>query len=163
MGTAEDYLTGLEARLTADGCTVDHAEVGGYPALVARRSDFRLRWMATRLHLFTIAIVRPKIDAGELLGFTADASRYAKKAKPGLPVMLQTGVGLFPAVICAEPSPLAVTAARKEQQVTFGCMARPVVVTPDDGRATWFQGKPALGRFYHSHFIEKGRRYFHET
>jgi hypothetical protein len=159
-GSAAAYLVGLEERLRADGCAIEHTELGGVPALVARRSDFRLRWFATRLHLFTVAIAQQSVDPHTLFHFSNDASRYARQHKPGLPVGLQTGVAVFPVVVCSQPAPEAGQVAAASQRVEFSCMTRPVVVDAATGRAAWFQGKVYLGRAYAGHLVERGHRYF---
>ena len=158
--SAAAYLAGLEERLGADGCTIEHTALGGVPALVARRSDFRLRWFATRLHLYTIAIVQQTVDPYTLFHFSNDATRYARQHKPGLPIGLQTGVAVFPVVVCAQPAPEAGQAAAARQRVEFSCMTRPVVVDAATGHAEWFQGKVYLGRAYAGHLVQRGRRYF---
>ena len=57
--TITAYIDGVAARLAADGCETRGEDWGGTPVLVGYRSDFRLRWIATTLHLFTIVAPVP--------------------------------------------------------------------------------------------------------
>ncbi|MCW7946546.1 levansucrase [Streptomyces hygroscopicus] len=155
------YLAALQSRLTADGCSTRWEDWGGTQVLVGRRSDFRMRWMATNLHLFTVAAAVPVITAGTIESFTDSVLKYARDTKSGLPVGLQTGVGAFPVLVGESVEPAAVHWAEAQQRTRFACMARPVVVDSTHQYVGMYRGKPALGRVYASHFIEKGTRYFY--
>lgn len=155
------YLAALEGRLTADGCSTRWEDWNGTAVLVGRRSDFRMRWMATNLHLFTVAAAVPEITVQSIVNFTDSALKYAKDAKGGLPVGLQTGVGAFPVLVSENVEPGAVHWAESQQRNRFACMARPVVVDSTHQYVGMYRGKPAIGRVYASHFIEKGTRYFY--
>ncbi|MFD2690363.1 levansucrase [Streptomyces phyllanthi] len=155
------YLSALEARLTADGCRVWWEDWGGVPVLLGRRADFRLKWMATKLHLFTVAAAVPEITVPTIATFTDQVLAYAKKNKGGLPVGLQTGVGTFPTLVSDRVDPAAVHWAEAQQRAKFACMARPVVVDSARQYVGTYRGKPFIGRAYASYFTEKGLRYFH--
>ncbi|QUW81734.1 levansucrase [Streptomyces mirabilis] len=155
------YLATLEGRLTADGCATRWEDWAGVPVLVGRRSDFRLRWMATKLYLFTVAAAVPEITVPVVEGFTEQVTKYAKDTKGGLPVGLQNGVGAFPVLVSDRVDPAAVRWAEERQRVRFACMTRPVVVDSSRPYVGMYRGKPALGRIYATYFIEKGSRYFY--
>lgn len=157
------YLATLEGRLTADGCTTRWEDWAGTAVLVGRRSDFRMRWMATNLHLFTVAAAVPEITVQAIEQFTDRVLKYAKDTKGGLPVGLQTGVGAFPVLVSGSVEPAAVQWAQAQQRNKFACMARPVVVDSSQQYVGMYLGRPTLGRIYASHFIAKGTRYFYGT
>ncbi|MEU1531445.1 levansucrase [Streptomyces fagopyri] len=154
------YLAALEGRLVADGCSTRWEDWAGAPVLVGRRSDFRLRWMGTKLHLFTVGALVPEITVPVVEGFTEQVMKYAKDTKGGLPVGLQNGIGAFPVLVAARVDPAAVAWAEERQRVKFACMTRPVVVDSTRSYVGMYRGRPVLGRVYASHFIEKGSRYF---
>ncbi|MET7593574.1 levansucrase [Streptomyces sp. NPDC004082] len=155
------YLASLEQRLTADGCGTRWEDWAGVPVLVGRRADFRMRWMATRLHLFTVAAAVPEITVEAISGFTDQVMKYAKDNKGGLPVGLQNGIGAFPVLVSERVDPAAVQWAEQQQRLKFAVMTRPVVVDSARQYVGTYRGKPALGRVYASHFIEKGAAYFY--
>ncbi|MEW1722161.1 levansucrase [Streptomyces sp. NPDC093109] len=157
--TTSAYLAGLESRLAADGCAPRQDNWGGAPVLVGRRADFRLRWMATRLHLFTIAAAVPYVTVETIATFTTQSLRYAKTNKGGLPVGLQTGVAVFPVLVSERVDPAALAWAREQQRNEFACFARPAVVDSAKGEVGFFRGKPLIGRAYAAHLIKKGDAY----
>ncbi|MFE2290361.1 levansucrase [Streptomyces sp. NPDC059452] len=154
------YLATLERQLAADGCGPRWEQWGGAPVLVGRRADFRMRWAATRLHLFTVATVVPEVTVQTVEGFMRQTLRYARDTKGGLPVGFQTGVGAFPVLVSERVDPAAMAWAEEKQRNQFGCFARPVVVDATHGYAGFYQGKPMVGLVYASHMIEKGNLYF---
>lgn len=154
-------LTALEGRLTGDGCSTRWEDWGGTAVLVGRRADFRMKWMATRLHLFTVAAAVPEVTVRTIVEFTDSVLTYARDTKDGLPVGLQTGVAAFPVLVSGNVEPGAVQWAEARQRNKFACMARPVVVDTTHQYVGMYRGKPVIGRGYASHLIEKGTRYFY--
>ncbi|MET7699883.1 levansucrase [Streptomyces sp. NPDC005485] len=154
------YLASVQSRLTADGCETRWEDWAGVPVLVGRRADFRMSWMATRLHLFTVAAAVPEITVPAIEGFTDQVMKYAKDNKGGLPVGLQNGIGAFPLLVSDRVDPAAVHWAEAQQRIKFACMTRPVVVDSTQQYVGMYRGKPALGRVYASYFIQKGSQYF---
>ncbi|MGA6169055.1 levansucrase [Streptomyces sp. NPDC012600] len=154
------YLGTVERQLAADGCGPRWEQWGGSPVLIGRRADFRMRWAATKLHLFTVATAVPEITVQTVEGFTAQALRYAKTNKGGLPVGFQTGLAVFPVLVSDRVDPAAMAWAEEKQRNQFGCFARPVVVDAANGYAGYYQGKPMVGLAYAAHLIEKGNLYF---
>ncbi|MFF6998461.1 levansucrase [Streptomyces sp. NPDC008313] len=157
---SQAYLASVESRLQADGCGTQWEDWSGVPVLVGRRADFKMRWMATRLHLFAVATAVPEITVPAIETFTDQVIQYAKRTKGGLPVGLQTGVAAFPLMVSDRVDPAAMAWAEAQQRLKFACMARPVVVDTTHGYVGMYRGKPALGRVYASYFIEKGALYF---
>ncbi|MGC5361121.1 levansucrase [Streptomyces sp. DT24] len=154
------YLASVEGRLAADGCAPHWEHWAGAPVLVGRRADFRLKWAATNLHLFTVAATVPEITVPVVDTFTTQVLTYAKKNKGGLPVGMQTGVASFPVLVSDRVDPAAMAWAEEKQRNQFACFARPVVIDTTHRYVGFYRGKPALGRAYASHLIEKGTRYF---
>ncbi|MFD7873796.1 levansucrase [Streptomyces sp. NPDC059766] len=161
QSAAGAYLAFVERQLTADGCTTRWEDWAGVSVLVGRRAEFRMRWMATRLHLFTVAAAVPEITVPAISDFTDHVMRYAKDTKGGLPVGMQTGIGAFPLLVSDRVDPAAVQWAEAQQRVRFACMTRPVVVDSSRRYVGMYRGKPVLGRVYASYFNEKGALYFH--
>ncbi|GGX76486.1 levansucrase [Streptomyces fructofermentans] len=161
QSAAGTYLAFVEQRMAADGCGTQWDNWGGAPVLVGRRAEFRLRWMATKLHLFTVAAAVPEITVPVISAFTDQVVQYAKNTKGGLPVGLQNGVGAFPLLVSDRVDPAAVHWAESQQRVKFACMTRPVVVDSSRQYVGMFRGKPLLGRVYASYFNEKAARYFY--
>lgn len=156
----QTYLKQLESKLAADGCNPQWQSWGSTSALVGRRSDFRLTWMATRLHLFTIAIAVDEVSPNGIREFTDHAIAYAKQNKGGLPVGLQNGVVVFPVMVGDRIDEAAAAWAEEKQRIGFSVMTRPVVVDATQGQARVFRGRTAIGAIYTNHIVRKCNLYF---
>lgn len=162
MNDPLDYLSGLELRLRADGCEVATTSLPLGPALVGRRSDFRIRWALTRLHLFTIAAKQEHVTLAAIQHFTHVATEYARRAKGGLLLGLQTGIALFPVMVGQQVERDAVAWACEKQRVEFACLARPVVIHAPTGQSYLFRADAALGLVYNHHLRSRAAAYFPE-
>lgn len=158
MATApQAYLQSLSERLAADGCKVTRADWGGFPVLIGHRADFRLQWVATRLHLLTVAADVSHVSAESIAAFTANAMRYAKR---DVLLGMQSGVAVFPTLISDEVDPAAAGWAAQRQRNQFACMGRPVVVDTARATVSCFRRTSALGLVYSGHLRRKLDRYF---
>jgi hypothetical protein len=153
------YIDGVAAQLAADGCQVSTELWSGTPVLVGHRSDFRLQWMATTLHLFTIVTPVPAATADVVEGFTDAAMNYALTRKGALRG-LQSGIAVFPCVVSENVDPAATVSAQEKQRQYFACMARPVVVDLLRGTIGCYRRNAALGRIYAGHLRRKLDLYF---
>jgi hypothetical protein len=159
MDPVSAYLDAAAARLSADGCTVEAENWSGARVIVGYRGDFRLRWMATKLHLITAVAAAPFVRAEDIEGFTNAVMDYAL-ARKGQFRGLQSGVAVFPALVSANVDPAAVAWAAQRQRVRFACMARPVVVDVAHGAVGSYRGTPGLGWVYAGHLRAKLASYF---
>ncbi|MEH1164524.1 levansucrase [Micromonospora sp. CPCC 205539] len=153
------YLTATMERLRADGCEVKVEDWGGVPVLIGHRGDFKLRWMATKLHLFTIAAPTTLVTAGALESFSKTAMEYVL-ARKGQLRGLQNGVAVFPALVGTQIEPAASAWAAEKQRVQFAALARPVAVDATTGTAAAFRGSAALGIIFAAHLKSKLNAYF---
>jgi hypothetical protein len=153
------YIEATAARLTADGCDVRTEDWHGTPVLVGHRSDFRLRWMATKLHLMTVVAPSSAITLSALQGFTNTAFDYAQ-ARKGQWRGFQSGVAVLPSLVGTHVDPAATAWAQQKQLVRFGSVARPVVVDVTAGTVGCFRRTAALGFVYSGHLRRKLDLYF---
>ncbi len=153
------YIDATGRRLQGDGCELATEDWGGVPLFVGYRADFKLRWMATKLHLFTIVAPAMMITGSAVETFTNSALDYVLDRKGQLRGM-QSGVAVFPALIGTQIEPQALTWAQQKQRVRFAAVARPVVVDSSTGTAASFRGNAALGFVYSAHLRRKLDAYF---
>lgn len=157
--TPQEYAQGLFGRLEADGCA-PRWESAATPVLFARRADFKLRWMGTRLHLFTIAAIVPFVDSDALSAFTDYALQAAIERKGGLVRGAQTGVAVFPTLISDRVEPSAARQAARSQALRWACMGRPTVVDTTTGTVSAYRGTPLVGLLYAGYLRKKNKQYF---
>jgi hypothetical protein len=157
--TPDNYIKELSSRLQEDGCEPQW-ETTTAPFLIGRRSDFKLQWVASRMHLFTIAAVVPEVTVPVLEQFTEFAMNTAVARKKGLMRGLQTGIGVFPALISDRVDPAALQHAAKGQKLRFACMGRPTVVDTANQTVGTYRGTPIAGIMYASYLRKKSVQYF---
>jgi hypothetical protein len=156
------YLDAAATRLTSDGCEVRAENWSGTKVIVGHRSDFRLRWMATKLHLVTIVAPSAAVTQEILENFTNSAMDYAL-ARKGEFRGLQSGIAVFPALVSMNADTASFEWAQQRQRVRFACLARPVVVDLTRGVVGCFRGNAALGWIYAGHLRGKLDVYFPRT
>jgi hypothetical protein len=150
----------VEQALIDDGCTLEKVDWSGTAVLLGWRSDFRFRWLATKLHLFVVIAERAEVTESAIESFTDDSLSLAQRLKPGLPVGLQTGIAVLAALVTERSTDAAHRWAVKKQRVRFGCSARPVIVDLSQRQTFFYAGTPLVGALYSGHLREKVSRYF---
>ncbi|HEX6498978.1 MAG TPA: levansucrase [Micromonosporaceae bacterium] len=153
------YVDATAARLTADGCTVQTEDWFGWPVLIGYRSDFRLRWMATKLHLFTVVAATNVVSVDAIAGFTDTAVDYAL-ARKGQLRGVQSGVAVLSCLVGRYAHAPAVAWARERQRTRFACMVRPVVVEAATGAVSCFRDTSLFGWVYSGYLRRKLDAYF---
>jgi hypothetical protein len=157
--TPDEAMGRIEQAAGAAGMQPGRVTLGsGRAALVGRTSEFRWRWMATRLHTFLVAApVPPEADGAQLDGFIADATRYAKDNKGGMPRGLQTGVAVLVVAVTAGASPAAGQWAANVHGRQFAAIPWPVLADTESGTIVQPQ-KMKLGGIYKAYLQDMTNR-----
>jgi hypothetical protein len=155
-----EYLERLAARLAQDGCQPHWEEWTGTRVLIGHRADFRVQWMATRLHLWTIATAVPEVAAVTVSQFATTTMAYADGQKRGLPPGIQNGIAVFPCLVSERVHPDALARAESKQVSEFAIMARPVVVDVARGVIGSYRRTGFIGGMYGPYLRRKIQLYF---
>ncbi len=125
----------------------------GSPVLVARTSQFRWRWFATRIHTFIVAAAFPAGTATpeRLDGFLRAATEYAKANKGGLPRGLQTGVAVIVVAVTESADPAAYSWASAPHGRQFAALPFPVLADASSGQVA-MPRRMILGGIYKGYF-----------
>jgi hypothetical protein len=152
----------LADRLIADGCETTWAEWEGRRTLIGRRSDKKVQWFGTRVHMFTVAAAVPSVDVTSLSDFTGWAMQYAKQHKgKGLPVSYGNVITVFPVLVGASADPAAKEWATQDMRLLeLAVASRPVVIDTGAAEVSLFRGKRLHGRMFVKHTLEKADLYF---
>jgi hypothetical protein len=138
--TPSEYLQETRARLRRDGNEVADVQFTGGPVVVATQSEFRLRWLATKLHLFTVVACAPAATADLLTKLTDDSLSYANGMRgsfKGLGVEL----GVIPAVVAEHVLPDARQLAERRPAKHFSAFTLPVVIDLSAGASYSYAGQ----------------------
>jgi hypothetical protein len=146
---AAEYLQGAAQRLQQDGSQVSWAGLPGGQALVGYRSQFKLSWLATKLHLFTVLYPTAAATDAELAALSRDAVEYAKATKGALRGF-QSGVAIIPALVAETVSEPARAAALARPKKEFAAFLLPAIVDLATGQTFSYQGRIVWGTIYAS-------------
>jgi hypothetical protein len=143
----EEYTRAVSERLSSDGAQVGTVPFRGGPALVGYRPQFRLRWMAVRLNLFTVVVSQPVVSAAALEEFSVEALTYALGRKGDFRG-LQNGVAVIPVMLGSQVEPDAVAMARDKLIRRFSAFAWPTVVDLTTGTVHKHEGRVLVGGIF---------------
>ena len=141
------YIAETRQRLAGDGSVVSDETLPSGAVLVGYQSQFKIKWGATKLHLFTIVAAVPEATAGGFDLLVRESLAYAKREKGQLRG-LQTGVAVIPALVGATAHPNARAAAEGRPPKEFAAMALPAIVDLAAGQVYSYQGKILIGAIY---------------
>jgi hypothetical protein len=141
----------LGTRLTSAGYKTGQATIAGCDALVARRSNFRLKWWATRLHSFVVPFVTPELDEQLAEELTAAAQQHAIEHKGGLPRGLQTGTATVVVFLSKAERPVVRSWFARQPEHRNAALRFPVLAELATGALTYFEGRMPLGWVYAEH------------
>jgi hypothetical protein len=145
--TPEEFLASSVSNLQLDGFAVTQVELPSGPATIGYQGKFRLRWVATKLNLFTVVATRPEATSDVLSGLISDSIDYAKKTKGRLRG-LQTGVAVIPILASVTVAPDAIELVRSRPVKGFAAMAMPAIVDLSTGESYFYEGKLIIGAIY---------------
>ena len=146
---AEEYLQGAARRLQDDGSEVSRVTLPGGTALVGYQSKFRILWLATRVHLFTVLYPTDVATDTQLAAFSREAVSYAKATK-GTLRGLQSGVAVIPALVAESVTEQASAAATARPKKEFAALLLPAIVDLGNGQTLSYQGPIVWGTMYAS-------------
>lgn len=142
----------LERRLRDAGFGIARdCTIGEGTALVARRSDFRWRWAATRLHTFVTVLQMEDLDEATPETSTAAAQQYAIDHKGGLPRGLQTGSVTVAVFLVRAVRPEVRSWFTRPPTHRLAALRWPVLTEVENGETTSYTGDTFAGSFYHGY------------
>lgn len=148
---ADRAVRSLAPGFSAAGWQPRAGQPGAPWRFVARTSQFRWSWMATRLHAFAFAMpLRGDEDVAWLDAQLATAVQYARDHKGGLPEGFQSGSGSILIGVGSGLSPAVRAWTERVHGRAFAAVTHPVLVDVSTGEVL-DPGRPVLGVVYHSY------------
>lgn len=153
--TPEEIVDRIAQFSGRAGFTTTDEVIGEASVVVARTSQFRLRWFATRLHTYLVARAFPSDMATpkHLDEFMRSAMRYGKTNKRGLPVGLQTAVAAISVAVTDNADNAAHRWASSPHGQQVGMLSFPVMVDVATGEVT-YPPRRLVGGVYSAYLIE---------
>lgn len=145
---AQEQLERVTARMRAAGYDITPAvDLGGTTALLGHISQFRLRWMATRLHLLVYVTTVPSVTVDGLEQLTRLSLEHAVAAKGELRG-LQVAVATLALQIGDEVTEGAQRYAQHQIVRKYAAFGWPVALDAGSGAVYRHTGRPAIGAIY---------------
>ena len=141
------YFDLVPSRLQASGYVVTPGEVGGRSVVIGYRSDFRLKWAATKLHLFVVIGSSNALSGPELEQFANTTLDFAVSQK-GRFRGFQSGVAALPALVALSVDESAIDFAKQTLIRRFSTFAWPVAVDLGAEQLYCHEGRVVVGGIY---------------
>ena len=145
----DGYLSDVVRRLKADGNTVTTVQLPSGQAIVGYQTAFRLKWFATRLHLFTMVVPAAQVSAATLKRSVEEAIAYAV-GRRGVFHMLQGGTAVITAVVGADVSEDARNSALSPPKKRWMVLPVPLLVDSANDAQYMYTGRKLWGAAYTS-------------
>lgn len=144
----------IREQMLADGNDVSLVQLRSGPAVVGYKSKFRWRWLATKVHLFTVVVGVPQATNEVLAALTSQALEYAKTTKGKLRG-LQTGVAVIPVVVATDVTPEARSTVESRPEKGFAAFVLPAIVDAQAEQTYSYHGRVIWGGMYASWMKER--------
>lgn len=144
---SEPYLKQVTELLAKDGNQVMPVQLDHFSGTVGYQSQFKWSWFATKLHLFTVVIYIPELNAAAFTAAVQEAAAYGLKMK-GTLRGLQVGVAVTPIIVtqAVDTETQALASARPARG--FAVVTTPVIVDITNAQTYTYTGKIIWGAAY---------------
>lgn len=148
------FLEAVQQKLSADGAQVTSVQLPSTQAVIGYTSQFRWKWFATKLHLFTVAVYVPDLNAAVYTQLVKEATDYAYANRSkfhGLQVGLATNVIIATRAVDTETT----TIASNRPPKGFAKLTSTAVVNLVTAETHTYNGKIVWGSAYTSWLRER--------
>ncbi|MGA2471845.1 MAG: hypothetical protein ABSG64_14285 [Solirubrobacteraceae bacterium] len=153
MSPSRDAQEALANAFTDAGFTTGRATIAEHDVMVARRSDFRLRWLATRIHTFIIVFSVDELNPDGAAKLTRAAQDYAIEHKGGVPHGLQTGTATIPVFLSPHANDATESWFAQAPKLRFAALGFPVLANLEAETVTYFTGRWKVGGIYKAFIV----------
>jgi hypothetical protein len=151
MKSANEIVAALAKAFEQSEYETTYTTVAGLSALVAQRTDFRWRWVASRLDTFVVVFVVADLSQRKIEEMTDAAQDYATKTRNGRSLGMQAGVATIP-VFISETEALSLRPwFAQEPRHRPASLRFPVLIEMDSFEITYFRERLFLGRVFSRH------------
>jgi hypothetical protein len=135
-------------RMRADGFDVHPGELPFRGAVIGTKGVFRLRWLATKLHIYIVLIEQDTLDVATFDGLISAANAYAQSKVRWWYRGLQQGVAVVPICICRRATEASIIQASGVPTRKFAFLSYPCIFQADLGKLYMSDEKIVVGVLY---------------
>jgi len=150
----EEFVDRAAARMKADGSEVSSVPLSMGPAEVGYRGEFRMRWAATKLHLFTVAVGVAEATPAMFGAVVTETLAYADATKGKMRGM-QNGIAVIPIVAATTVGAEATAAAEARPEKGMAAFLLPALVDLPAETVHTYTGRILWGSMYASWLRER--------
>lgn len=155
----DEYLQAIENRFNKDGFHQHREVVNGLEVTVATAKEFRLSWMATRMHYFGIFGAKDHVTQQDAEKFSQASFELAKRKFTGMRGMMQ-GFASISALASNNVDLAAKQWVEHYQKKHFSSFELPVIIDLSTYETLYCRKKPWFGRIYYNSFFQFIIKYY---
>ena len=150
----DTYFRSVYDRLIADGFEMNRDKIGDLFVDIAKKKEFRLKWMATKLNIFVIMSNVNSISKDLIQWFSSVSLEYTITYKTGLPRGVQSGAGCFALLVSTNVNEDAKRWVQQKPKKHFAAFEMPVICDLSNNQIYYCQKTPIWGAIYYNFFRE---------
>jgi len=154
------YLQIVHDRFLHDKFQLRQDTVADVDVTVATMQEFKLSWLATKMHFFGIYGVLGEVTKANIERFSAEAFQFAHRNYTGIARGLQSGFSSISALITTNATPDAKNWVAHFAKKHFASFEIPVLVDLSTLELVYCRKKPIWGRIYYGRIHDFIERYY---
>jgi hypothetical protein len=155
-----EYLQIVHDRFQHDKLILHQDTVANIDITVATMQEFKLSWMATKVHFFGIYGVVGEVTLDVMQSYSAEAFNFSMHYYSGIARGLQSGFASISAIITMNVAPDVKKWVAQCTKKHFASFEIPVLVDLATLELVYCRKKPLWGRIYYGRFHDFIERYF---
>ena len=145
-----EYLSHIQAKFSAS----DDVVIGQQNVRMLYEEKFELKWLATKLKIFSFVAHAPHITAQDISLYSDACTTYALNAYKGLPRGFQSGVTSFNVMVSEKVDAAAVAFAASRPKMRFAAFPMPIIYDLSTMKIFYYQETPMWGAIYYKYLRE---------
>lgn len=146
----EEYMNRIESK--SDKRVI--VNIGDFVASTAKESKFELKWMATKLKMFSFISYAEKIDEDTIKKYSHECFEYSRKNYKGLPRGIQNGIVSFSVLTSVDVDKSAIDFVRNRPKKHFSAFEMPIIIDLKNEQLFFYDQTPIWGGMYYKFFRE---------
>lgn len=146
----DEYLSQIEAKFSK----AEDIAINQLNAKMFYEEKFEMKWIATKLKMFSFVTYSPHITAQEISHYSNACIAHALSIYKGLPRGFQNGVASFNVMVSEKVDSEAAAFAKSRPKKHFAAMQMSVVYDLSNNEIFYYEKTPLWGAIYYKHFRE---------
>ena len=146
----DEYLSRVKANFNSE----KNVEINGWSTKMFYEEKFEIKWIATKLKIFSFLTCIPHITAQDISQYSSACVSHALNTYKGLPRGFQNGVGSFNVIASEKIDAQAITFATSRPKKHFAAFEMPIIYNLSNNEIIYYEKTPMWGAIYYKFFRE---------